>query len=301
MDDIMTRLLADNGGVLSRRQHRELGGSIDWWLRRERLVPVLPGVYAVPDLADLPLTKMRAACLAHPDAVLTGAAAARASYWPGAPMSQIDVAAPTKLASAGQLHFHRRRIPPELVVTSPLLRCTAPALTAIDVATLEDANAVDVALRTRCASLDQMYDALRATPYRKGNLARLQVLLDSRDEPWSEAERRAHRLLRSAGVTGWQANLPVALGGATYYLDIAFRRQRLAVEIDGRLHELDSQLFESDRWRQNALVQHGWRVLRFTWSMLVNHPDHFVEEVVVALRNDPEMVRLRSIPRQRAR
>ena len=39
----------------------------------------------------------------------------------------------------------------------------------------------------------------------------------------------------------------------------------------------DEDLFESDRWRQNALVADGWRVLRFTWRMLKEHP-----EVVVA-------------------
>jgi very-short-patch-repair endonuclease len=168
----------------------------------------------------------------------------------------------------------------------PPLRCTTPALTAIDVATLEDANAVDIALRSRQVRLDDLHDALRATPYRPGNQARLQVLLDSRDEPWSEAERRGHRLLREARVTGWRSNLPVRLGGALYYLDIAFPRARLAVEIDGRLHELDREVFESDRWRQNALVQAGWRVLRFTWSMLVNHPEQFVRDILHALRND---------------
>ena len=54
----------------------------------------------------------------------------------------------------------------------------------------------------------------------------------------------------------------------TYYLDIAFRRERVASEIDGRLHETDVDLFESDRIRQNALMLRGWLVLRFTWHML---------------------------------
>ena len=39
-------------------------------------------------------------------------------------------------------------------------------------------------------------------------------------------------------------------------------------------------MFESDRWRQNALVADGWRVLRFTWDMLHDHP----EVVVAAVR-----------------
>ncbi len=75
-------------------------------------------------------------------------------------------------------------------------------------------------------------------------------------------------------------NLPLFLEGCLYYIDIAFPHLKLAIEIDGRLHEEDEDLFESDRWRQNALVADGWRVLRFTWRMLNEHP----EVVVAAIR-----------------
>jgi very-short-patch-repair endonuclease len=59
--------------------------------------------------------------------------------------------------------------------------------------------------------------------------------------------------------------------------------QRVALEIDGRLHETDRGLFESDRWRQNHLVLDGWLVLRCTWSMLTQHPDLVVQTVQRAL------------------
>jgi very-short-patch-repair endonuclease len=60
----------------------------------------------------------------------------------------------------------------------------------------------------------------------------------------------------------------VILQGRIYYIDIAFPHLKLAIEIGGRLHEDDEDLFESDRWRQNVLVANGWLVLRFTWRML---------------------------------
>lgn len=104
------------------------------------------------------------------------------------------------------------------------------------------------------------------------------MLIDSRNEPWSAAERLAHRILRGARITGWKPNFPVFLGGCLCYIDIAFPHLKLAIEIDGRLHEEDEDLFESDRWRQNALVADGWLVLRFTWRMLKEHP-----EVVAAI------------------
>jgi very-short-patch-repair endonuclease len=91
-------------------------------------------------------------------------------------------------------------------------------------------------------------------------------------------------LLRSARITGWKPNLPVIIDGQLFFIDIAFKRQKLAIEIDGRRHETDEDLFESDRWRQNALVADGWRVLRFTWAMLRDHPEVFVRAILDALR-----------------
>ena len=77
-----------------------------------------------------------------------------------------------------------------------------------------------------------MYEALRKTPHRAGNRERLKLLIDSRSEPWSAAERLSHRLLRAAGIKGWETNLPVRVAGQLFYIDIAFRQQKLAIEID---------------------------------------------------------------------
>jgi very-short-patch-repair endonuclease len=159
------------------------------------------------------------------------------------------------------------------------LRFTNPALTALDMATEDCADSIDVALRTRTATLEAMHDALTSTANRSGNQLRLKLLLDSREEPWSAAERRAHRLLRSSKITGWKGNLAVTVQDQLYYLDVGFRRIRLALEIDGRIHQNDPELFESDRIRQNALILNGWRVLRFTWRMLDERPSYFIEQV----------------------
>ena len=90
----------------------------------------------------------------------------------------------------------------------------------------------------------------------------------------------AHRLLRRARIQGWRGNHPVTIEGQRYFLDIAFPSLRVVVEIDGRLHEDDTDLFESDRWRQNALVHAGWTVLRFTWRMLDEHPEQALQVVL---------------------
>lgn len=280
-----TQLLGADGLVL-RREHPDEAGRVDWLLRTGRLVPVLPGVYAAPEQATRADLRMRALCRCYPNAVLTGAAAARCSFWPEAPLPAIEAAVGAKVASRPGYVLTRRVVPFDLVVEQGGLRYASPALTAVDLATATWAEPIDRALRSRTATLAGMHEALLATSWRSGNLARHRLLLDSRDEPWSEAERRVHRLLRSAGLRGWRANRPVVVAGQRYFIDVAFGGRKLAIEIDGRLHELNDDVFESDRWRQNALVRAGWRVLRFTWTMIVQHPELVVAEIRFALRND---------------
>ena len=133
----------------------------------------------------------------------------------------------------------------------------------------------------RRTTLRHLHRAMELTADRVGNRVRRELLLDSRDEPWSAAERRLHQLLRTAGIVGWRANQPVLVDGATYYPDARFfGRTRLLIEVDGRKFHSEEEVFESDRWRQNLLILDGWCVLRFTWRMLEERPD----EVVAIIR-----------------
>ena len=65
-----------------------------------------------------------------------------------------------------------------------------------------------------------------------------------------------------------------------------FRHIKLALEIDGRLYHNDSEVFETDRWRQNLLILDGWCVLRFTSSMIDERP----AEVIAMVREALEML-----------
>lgn len=220
------------------------------------------------------------------DLVLTGAAAARVSFWPSIPVRSIDLASPRRLTTRRGFVVERRRIDPDLVRTRGPLRYTAPALTALDLCAEHAGDGIDHVLRSRTATLAQLREAFDRTKGRRGNAERARLLLDSREEPWSAAERRMHRLLREAGITGWKGNRPVGNWARQYWLDVVFFHHKLVVEIDGRLHEDDKEVFESDRWRQNWLVLNGWRVLRFTWRMLVDHPDEVIRIIRAALAEE---------------
>ena len=210
VDEVVTRLRA-GGGVLARREHRELAGPLDRLLRTGTLVALLPGVYCPPELAaDLRVQALGALLWAGADAVLTGLTAAGLTYWPSAPAAPVTLALPTTTRrSRVPVRVERRTIPPELVLRRPGLVVTCPSATAVDLAATDHGGAaIDEALRTRAATLDQLWTAFAAQPDRPGNLARRALLQDSRDEPWSEAERECHRLLRQAGITGWGPTNP---------------------------------------------------------------------------------------------
>jgi len=248
-----------------------------------RLVRVLPGTYVPTELKDDFATRSLAVGWWCADAVIVGAAAARLTFWPDVPVRQIDVARRGTEPIGPGYRFHRRAIDPEYIVERHGLRVTTPALTAIDLVDEFGGDAIDICLRSRAARLSDLWAAYAAHPARPGNAERRRMLLDSRDKPWSAAERLSHRLLRSHHLKGWTANLEIRVQGSKYYIDIAFRGARVAIEIDGRLHEDDPSVFERDRYRQNALVLAGWRVLRFTYRMLVDEPDYVIATILAAL------------------
>jgi very-short-patch-repair endonuclease len=77
-------------------------------------------------------------------------------------------------------------------------------------------------------------------------------------------------------------NHRVVLDRQLVVIDIAFPASKVAIEIDGWAFHVDTDTFQRDRQRQNLLVRHGWRVLRFTYRDLVARPDQVIAEIVAA-------------------
>jgi very-short-patch-repair endonuclease len=279
------RLLATRG-VIARRDHPELDTTLQYLVRRGDLIRVLPGIYAARDQGTSLQTRVRALRCFDPDAILVGAVAARLSFWPELQADVVECAVRHSRAPQTGFRFTRRHIPSYLVVSRSGLRLTSPALTSLDLCATYGGDAIDQALRTRAATLAHLHRAMELTAARVGNRTKRQLLLDSRAEPWSQAERGFHRLLRKAGITGWKANRPVVLDDFTCYVDVIFSNLKLAIEIDGRLFHTGAEVFETDRWRQNKLVLDGWCVLRFTWTMIEVQP----ERVLAMVREAIEML-----------
>jgi very-short-patch-repair endonuclease len=276
-------LVVERFGVIATRDHPELRGAINRRVRNGRLVRVLPGVYSPPAAATELRQRVAAVPLWDLDAIITHEAAAALTFWPDIRVPVIRCAVKHAKAPQRGYTFVREHIPPELVWRHGPVLLTNPTLTALDLAADTDGGSIDRALLRRKTTLHLMREALVLTGRRRGNPDRRKLLLDSRDNPWSTAERRCHRLFREAGITGWKGNQPVMLEQQEFFVDIMFRRLRLVVEIDGREFHIGVEVFESDRRRQNLLVLHGWRVLRITWAMITDEPDQVVAMVREAM------------------
>jgi len=138
---------------------------------------------------------------------------------------------------------------------------------------------MDGALQRR-VDLPQLYRAHRRNERRHGAKAAGRLLAAASDGARSEAERLLIRLLRDAGVTGWQANYPVG----PYRVDVGFPTQKVAIEVDGWAFHSDYDVFQSDRSRQNQIALLGWQVLRFTWWDLTERPQQVIAEIKTAIR-----------------
>lgn len=71
-----------------------------------------------------------------------------------------------------------------------------------------------------------------------------------------------------------------AVPGRRFRVDIALPALRIAIECDGWTHHgKHRQAHRTDRERQNLLVLHGWRVLRFTTSQIQHDEVGILESI----------------------
>lgn len=182
----------------------------------------------------------------------------------------------------------RRDLSPRDIVEREGLRITAMPLTVIEAAVRRGGGPklMDAALQ-RHVELAQLWRAHLRNKGRHGSPAARRLLRAAEDGARSEAERLLVKLLREAGFTGWKTNHPV--GG--YKVDVAFVRGNVAIEVDGWAFHTDSEVFQVDRNRQNAIALLSWKVLRFTWLDLTAYPKRVIAEIAAATGQIPSTER----------
>jgi len=279
-------------GVISREQLAASGLSehrMDGLVRRRELCEVLPFVYSPRPVPASIKQRLWAAVL-----------------WSGGVISHRSAAALWKLPIEATAIVHvtvadrkyRKAVPgvrPHRVPLARVHHVLFDGLPVTDrVRTLVDllrTERLGVARRLLDRALQQdwlgEYDveaAYRGEPGRTGNGQLRCLLAELEPGAQAESERRMHRLLRSAGITGWTPQYQVRLPRSIALLDIVFPEQKLAIEVDGRrYHDDRSDRFETDRERQNDLVALGWRVIRVTWTMLTQRPHAVLAQIAQLL------------------
>lgn len=275
LDGAVARLAAEQHGVFSRRQAYGAGASPGACDRRlasgawERTAH--PLVYRLAGCPETWRGRVMAAVLAGPAGTVAShrAAAALAGVWEGEP---VEVTVPPRssprLASA---RVHQAFVAANdrgTVDGIPATRIERTLLDLASVVTHDDRleRAVEAALRQGLTNSGRLqgYLADAARPGRPG-VARFRKVLGrcSGGRPTgSELEVRFLQLLRAAGMEEPSRQVEVRVEERRYFLDFAYPRRRVAIELDGRAHHG----FEEDRRRQNALVLAGWTLLRFTWA-----------------------------------
>jgi very-short-patch-repair endonuclease len=90
----------------------------------------------------------------------------------------------------------------------------------------------------------------------------------STDRTRSELERMFLALCRRFGLPTPEVNVRVG----RHLIDFLFRQQQLAVEVDGWKGHRGRQAFEDDRVRGLDLMQHGFELLRLSYSQIEGEP-----------------------------
>lgn len=125
-------------------------------------------------------------------------------------------------------------------------------------------------------------DALLARHPRRRGRRRLRSLVQARFRTGltrSEADRKFLRLVESGGLPRPETNVLVR----GHEIDCLWRDEKLVVEIDGRAYHSDARTFEGDRDRDGVLVSAGYRVMRVTWSQIIDQPRPLLVRLARAL------------------
>jgi hypothetical protein len=145
--------------------------------------------------------------------------------------------------------------------------------------------ALDETRRRSLASWTELWECLILHARRgRTGIARFRRVLErrwGRSVPHNQFARLAERLFEDAGFPDLTHEYEVVIAGHRYRIDLAYPDLKIAIELDGRGHEVQ---FDEDPIRTNRLETAGWLVLRFTWRRLIEDPGGMVADVFAARR-----------------
>jgi very-short-patch-repair endonuclease len=281
-------------GRVSRRQLLAAGISdtaIRKRIKRSRLLPLHPGVYAVGHLAPVGLGAETAALLScRAGAVLSHRTAA--SLW-GLHLANVSDTDPVDILipaawTGGRdgVRIHRTRSFDERDVrVRHGLPVTAPPRMLLDLAPeLSDRRlelTLDQLIVAKLIHLADVADLLARIQRHPGRAKLAQLAADQQDPTLtrSEAEERLLELIRASQLPAPRVNTRL-LG---FEVDFHWRAERFVLEVDGFRFHSTRRAFEHDRRKDAALRAAGITTMRVTWRQLEAEPFAVVARVAQAM------------------
>lgn len=295
------RLIADlagrQAGRVSRRQLLAAGVSHDGIkarVRSGRLISLHHGVYALGHRSDARARHWGALLAVGDDGAISHMSAmAEHRLVRHAPIV-VDVTIPRRLAGRDGVRVHVRALEPASLTAIEGLPVTTPAQTLFDLATMlgteQLTKIANEAFVQRLVTTDDLHATLGRNRSRKGasGFRRMLARIDPEGRRIrSPLEARFNAFLRERGFPPWESNARIEVGGETIEPDVLWRRQRVAVEADGRDPHLAPLTFASDRRRDRRLRVEGWEPVRVTTVDLDDRPDELDTDLRVLLGLGP--------------
>lgn len=277
-------MLLRQSGVVSRDQAVACGISaraMRGRLERGLVTEVHPGVYRSSAHPPSDTQRIWSASLwGGARGVLDGPAAA---FWYGVldripARSPVGVTVPhaVRRRAPDGVRLRRRDLGPRDRAQVRGVGVTGLALTALETAvSLPDGVSFLDRVLQRRLPFAELYAAYCRSLGAPGTARAWFLLVEVADRADSRAERRLIGLLRRARVDGFERAVPFG----RWTIDLAFPRQRVAIEFDGWAFHSGPDRFQNDRTKGNALVAAGWTVLRFTWRDLTEQPDDVLAQI----------------------
>jgi very-short-patch-repair endonuclease len=279
-------------GVITRPQLIELGmkpRAIDRRVAAERLTALHRGVYLVGPVQP-PLAREVAAVLAcgRGAALSHGSAVWLWGLRPGlrGPARVEVIVAGREPGTRAGVALHRvRTLGRDEITTRDRIPVTTPARTLLDFAATAGAAELEGALaeaHARNLARRSGLAALLARHTRHRGARRLRALLDADLPPArvrSSPERRLLAVIRRARLPPPEVN---ALLG-DHEVDLLWRAERVAVEVDGFAYHSSTRAFERDHRREVDLAAAGFQLVRISARQIAAEPEAALVAIARAL------------------
>jgi very-short-patch-repair endonuclease len=285
-------------GVIARKQLLDAGVTASGISRRvhvEKLVPILPTVYAVPWVPETWHQQVVAALLwAGDDAVASHRTAARLWEILEVASNRVEISVPRRLGSPESwVHVHQvAALDPRETRGRKGISVTSPERTLLDLggAVGEDdlEEALEASIRLGLTTFGRVSDFHSANrgAGRRGAAALGRLLEQRGDQPCtgSPFETKLNALCRKARLPVPTRQHPV-YDGDRYItrVDFAYPHASVLIEADSWKHHFGHQPWQRDSNNNNDLGALGWRVLRFTHQDMCKRPEWVVAHIRDAL------------------